>query len=624
MAKTYTFQTQRVLSGVLSFEVVTSTGSGSSTETEKYFSDEITRNNETEFLAGDLKSANLDFTIAYDKDDLFRSTILPVALTDGEFVTVKVSLDGAVKFIGKTEPLTIGYEPFYASNDGLDNQKTAITFKCISILDTAKLITKLALTDRLRSFVIDNGKYVLISSGGVDQYYFYVSLKDLIENVLYLLNSTYSISYTLQFALTDFTFYGKGDGVNDGSYIYPAVTAIGSISDGTIGGDNEPCLLFGTASPATGDPVATGDITLAGLFADDDETFVNAYDYVVGILKSFGLYFDVQHSPTVDLIVTVGTRSSGLQIETVDVLSADETPMSEIARKKINVTSLQSGNSYVKDYPNIGTSEFSYQAPIDFGNDLDFPGLADPSNPVNTAKSLMFPVGTSHFELVRLVGLGSGYLLNPNLDASLDSWTAGGSWVFDGSSPFAFGSARATLTQPSGTAPELSQVLTSEIADGIVFGGLFRTNDADARITIKVYSGSTVIAELTSDLYTDTTQMIYIHLDAKNRRDILSQPVTKISVSAFYVSSPNPSGYVWFGYSFLQRARKGTPQLIGLQIEDLFNDGNLSRQSRTLNGIQDIKPSDYYTYNGEKFYIKRVNWQMKNHETEIEAINYPY
>lgn len=621
MSKLYTFPTQRALSGVLTFEVTTSTGSGTSAKTEKYFSDEVLINNETEYLAGDLKSSDADFNIAYDKDDLFRTEILPVALTDGEFVKVKFKIGDEVKFIGKLEPLTIGYNPFYADNADLDNQKNEINFKCVSLLDTAKLITRQQLIDSLSSFVIDNGRYVLVVGEGVDQYYYYVTFRDLIDRIIALIGSTYSITYQITYSLTDYTFYGKGDGSNDGNYIYPAVTSTGGVR-AKFGENQEPSLLFATAVPATGIIPTTADLTHVGYFASGDETFSNAYDFLVGALKSFGLYCKIEHTPAKDLFLTIGTRTSGENVNLQDVLSGGEVPMTMIARKKVNVTSGKSGNSYIKDFPNTGITEFSQECSFDFGNDLDFNGTE-----YNSVYSVMIPAEGYYFVLSRYIGLGSNYLLNPNMNVNLDSWTAGGSWTFDITSPidiFAGGTARATLTQPSGSAPELSQVIPTELNDGIIFGGLVRTNDADSVFAIKVYSGSTLIKTETFQLPVDTTVMLYTVLDAKQRRNVASQPITKVMVTAYYLSSPNPSGYVWFGYSFLQRARKGTPQLVGLQIEDLFNDGNLSTVQRTLNGIQDIKPSDYFTYQGERYYIKKVNWQIKNHETEIEAINYPY
>lgn len=617
MSKVYTFPNQETLSGTVIIYVTTSTGSGSETLTDKYFSDEVVITNETERLAGELRFSSAEFTIAYDKNDLFRSTILPVALDPNEFVSVRIALDSATIYEGKIEPSTIAYDPFYAENDNLDGQKTAIRFRCNSLLSLLKTITKDTLVSSLANYITTVGRYVLIAGEGVDQYYYYATFRDLVDRIFYLLSTTAGLTYSITYSLTDWTFYSKGNGAEDAEYIYPSIAKRGDINYSKFGSDSEPSIMVGTSSPATGEPV--GDLTYVGLFATDDETFITAYDYLAGFLKSFGLYCDIQHTPSVDLLVTIGTRSSGELVNTSDVLDVQELPMVEIARKKVNVTSLLSGNSYVKDFPNMGTSEFSLQTVYDFGNDLDFPGGTDS---VNTVKSVMMPKDGTHFELARYIGIGEGYLLNPNLDQSIDSWTAGGSWVFDASSPFTFGSARATLTSATGV--ELYQDIPVEIKDGVIFGGKFRANDNDNLTTIKIYSGSTVVKSETFQLQADIKYMLYAVIDSKFVKQVTGQPITRVGISVRYFSSPNALGYVWFAYSFLQRMRKGTPELVGSQIEDLFNDVNLSREQRTLNGMQLMKPSDYYDDNGERFYYKKVTWKLRDYETEVESINYPY
>ncbi len=103
---TYTFPNQVVPAGTLNIEVRAFSEDfpidATEAQSEKYFSDNVRIVNETEYMAGELQSAYCDLTVDNDVDRLFSDTILPVFKTGG-WVSVKVSLNGGILFIGNIE-----------------------------------------------------------------------------------------------------------------------------------------------------------------------------------------------------------------------------------------------------------------------------------------------------------------------------------------------------------------------------------------------------------------------------------------------------------------------------------------------------------------------------------------
>lgn len=621
---TYTFPTQQVLSGSLSFEVKTSVGSGTVVVADKYFSDEVVITNETEFLGGDLQSASATINIDYDKNGFFRGTILPIALTVDGWVFIKITLEGDILFYGKVEPTTITYTPFYATNDALDEQRTSIEFRCIWGGELTKLITKKDLADRLLTTAVADGKYVSGTGSYLVDGYTYVTLEDIIQQVFYLLNSTYGITYHLSFSLGEITFYSKGDSALSYLYSFPNYLYYGNISNGALGQPLSPCLIHGKVDGvtiATGKPSAVSAESGTLFYDSADSTFINAYDFFVGILKSFGLYCEVTHNSTYDMIVKIGQRVGFDEVNINDVLTSSEIPMSEVSRSKINVTSKLSGNAYVKEFPNIGTSEFSYQLPLDYGNDLDFCGGSDP---VNSIKSLCMPFGNNTMELIRYAGLGQNQLVNQTLYSDINGWTVdSGSWVYNDTSHLLgmFG-ARATLDNVF--EQQISQTLTSGFDDGAIFGGRFFSNYANVNVIIRFYSGANLLQMQSFRIAEIGSFLIYSAIPAGLMRNNPTAKITLVTVSVQPVSAGSGTSYIWMNNMFFQRSRKGTPEFVGLQLEDLFNNAGQIRKNITLNGVQKIKPSNYFIENGVNFYLKKVEWQLRNHETVIEAINYPY
>jgi hypothetical protein len=100
-------------------------------------------------------------------------------------------------------------------------------------------------------------------------------------------------------------------------------------------------------------------------------------------------------------------------------------------------------------------------------------------------------------------------------------------------------------------------------------------------------------------------------------------PCNRIKLSCNRISGSRPS--LEASNMFCYRSRTGTPEIVETQIEDYFQNDLLQVQKKKLNGIaKDIFPSDYYVVGDENYYIKSCTLNIAEHETEIEAINYPY
>jgi len=639
MSKVYTFPTQETLSGTMVVQITTSSGSGTETLTDKYFSDESSIAFDTEFLGGDLLSPYADLTVDYDKNDLFKSTILPDVNSEDGYALVKISLDGEPKFYGVIEPSTVAKIPFHAENDSQDGQKNSITFRIIWVFMLAKRISKSDLANRLLTVAQQNNQYFTSDGNWTSTGYSYVSLRDIINAVLYLMNSNYGFTYTVSFSLTDVLFFSKGDGSAASTpYNFPYIANAGIVDFSSFGASVEPSLIHGKISATP----SAGSLTVAAesgtLFYDsNDTTFENAYDFFVGILKSFGMYCKITHSTTVDLIVDIGTRVSGIQVNLSDVLTAEEIPFSELSRSSMDIKSLQSGNSYEKVFNNLGTSQFSAQLPLDFGNDLDFPGGLDP---VNSIKSLVFPIQNvvpnpitglrqPHFQLIREIGLGENKLLNSQFTTNLDNWAAGGTWVWSNTDIYEMSGGSARVTLNTLVAQEITQTLSVESYDGLIFGGWFKANyDGGTGVTIiiRFYDGATVISSESFSIDTiNNWFLIYSVIRAGVVRRNKGVTITKVGVSVNPGVAGTASQYLYMDRTFCYRNRFGTPQLVGMQVEDYFNDGILTRQKHTLNGRnENTMPGNYYLSGLTKFYIKKNKWSFRNYETDIEAINYPY
>lgn len=641
MSKTYTFPTQTISAGVLSFEVLTSTGSGTSAMTSNYFSDKLNIVNETELIGGELKSAFADFTIDYDEDGLFKTTILPVALTFQQFVTVKVKCNDEILFWGTIEPSTISYSPFYNSDDTIEGSLNSISFRCIWIMSLLKNISKSDLGNQLFTTLTSDDMIRITSSP--NDVVWGAKISKLLNACISYLQSEYGYTFSLNYEQINYRLFskeGSDTAVSDYPFVYNYLVrqdTLGTYYESGVGmGEVAGVDLFD--SYLIWQDRDAPDSATPSLFSEFDTKLLTGYDFFTEFIKSFGIICKITHNETTNFVVSFGTRVSGDNILLSEILDSPSiNPLSTLAREGAKISSLTSGNSFDKQFNGLGTSVFSSQVVFDFGNDYDFCGGYEP---VNSIFSLAYPIQNPspitlngiriekpHFSLMRYAGVGENKITNANFGDGLNGWTAdSGTWSDSIFSPIP---TAASVAMGDTSPKQLSWTLSEEL-DGrekYILSALFQKGFTGGSINLKIrfwYNDPVSGVGYTEEEKTisDTN----LRMQYAIRSSIFTSPLTKIS---FVVT---PSSAFTVGDEFfitsvqLYNARKGTPEILGKDIEKYFNGGNMESEQFTLNGIRsDIGVRDYYLKsNGDKYFVKKIRLDLSNNETEIEAINYPY
>jgi len=639
MSKTYTFPAQEVLGGSVVVEVRTSLGSGTSTVTDKYFSDEIEITDETEFLGGELQSQYADFKIDYDKDNLFRDTIfasLTGVVDNDEFVAVKVTKDGATIFHGNIVPSTISITPFYSAEDDIESSRNHISFRCIWVLGLLNYIT----AEDVGNQILTSSAYykTCTANDGLGTSMKFVNLISIMKRCLELVNSLYGFTVSINVSNDiPYVFFSKDRSVNpqfNGQYTYPNVTDRGTLDVGNISDS-----LFGVGVLLT-----KGDGTLGGIFQnvildnDDNEQdnpayAQTAYNLFTDVLKSFGLYASVTYSGST-IIIEIKTRVTGSQINISNIISASIVPFSELSRDGVNVSSKLSGNLFNKKFDAVGDSVYSNTVGYDFANDFDFPGGADPVNSVN---SLMFSFA-DRLIMIRDMGVGQNLVSNPNFDGNINGWTAAsGTWAYNALDMGVRGAGSARLTVASGnSAGELQANLSSTIFDYLIVSCWFYVTGitisagvSSLQVVIRFYNDATLldIPPVNKELafpYTDFLNTPVMFTATCRMPGRTKTPITKIGIRIVGADLTG-GGFVYIDAVQCLINRKGTPELAGTLVEDYFANGRLERRKYVVDGARDdIHCGDYALPVSEKLYVKKNKYKLRNNEAEIETINYPY
>lgn len=611
MSKVYTFPTQAIAGGNLVVQITTSTGVGAESVSEKYFSDDVLIVDETEFFGGEIQSPYLDIIVAYDYNNLFTDTILPVSFMRGEWVKVKVTFNGVVRFVGSIIPTTNSRVSLYATNDALDGGLYSIKFRCKWLLNMLEDIPiENVYTDIIATptkVITKNGR----DAGGQDYSVSWTSFPSMVDSILKLLNSAYGFTYSVSLEQIKQTYFSK-DSVDDQfGYMYPTISSIGDIDFGSMGG----------AYTSVGQIISENGFPVAYFNPNDSVYLGNAYNALLQFLKSFGLSISFDYSDSVDIILNIGMRTSGSLVTISQMLSHEEVPFAELARSSVKISSLASGNSYEEYFGSFGTSPYSDNFLFDYHNDAEMAGgRAD-----NSIRSISFPT-VGGFQLVREIGVGDNLVSNHSFDTDLSGWSVvSGTWVHS-SVDIGNGAGCARVTLNTTDEQELKQTLAEPINDDIILSVRLGGNiNIPLTIKFKFYSGSRIFS-ITKVLPTAVT--IFGTRIVYGVRRMSGQarfsPIDAVSIT---VQSPDNYGsfYVYADRVLCFRDREGTPELAGKQIRDYFANNLLRRKLIVIDGvINGLKTRDYFVFGGENYYIKKVAYDLKQNQTEIEAINYPY
>lgn len=641
---TYTFPTQQIIAGDLSFEVgvcdgnwdvVDSPSAYSASVSDKYFSSDIKISNETEFLGGDLQSAFCDITIDDDTNDFFSNTILPTALTLRGFVTIKILLDTDVIFYGAVEPSTINREIYFSSNDSFDGSKSKLSFRCTWIFNVLKKVEKSAINAPLASVATDSDKIVYYSTDLIPTKEIVAgsTIRQIINACLGILNTRYGYTINVSYELVNYTMFSKegaDDTVISTEYNYP----VHSIGGSGIGMGDIDYVNILDSYLIRYDQILSD---LAGFFSSADDKILTVYDFLSSIIKSLGLVCTINHTG-VDFNIVIGDRVSSGVARIEDIMTAEITPLLGVARSGADISSVTSGNSFKKDFDSIGSSDFSLQTTIDFGNDYDFCGT---DNPVNSVFSLAYPVqnplpvyisgvnfARPHFALLRYAGVGENKLSNYNFGDGLTGWTqSSGSWDVL-VSPFApfFPNTYARVAMGSTDEKELQQTL-SAVLDGrngsYILSGRFFKSFAGGTVALKLkfYAEDGSLAYYETKTIATTNERL--HYAVKVPFNILN--ISKIGISVTPSIAFTPSDYFYIRGLQLFDVRKGTPDIVGKTIEQYFNGEYLSNLSISMSGIKRyVLPRSWFYRNGKRYFIKGIELDISENESNATAINYPY
>jgi hypothetical protein len=608
MAKTlYTFPTQVTNSGSVVVKVYTSGGDGVSVApTEKYFS-AIRISEDTEDRGGQIKSYTADISIEDDKDLLFTNTIFPYLYEDGGYVHVQILIDDRIGYYGAIIPNSITNEAYSIDNDALDNKKQSIHFVCGWILESLRNLPM----DYIYAHIVANNLYTELHAYNVPSMTVrFVTLKDLIDACFTKLNDNYAIVVSFLQNFQDYQFLTQ-DSSESYYYFYEGATDPSpfgvAIDDASIFGTNKIGLVAKTVAGTNG-------------FFDvsSDKYFGTAYDFLVGLIKSFGLiprtfYNDSRY----DIVLDLSRRVSGVEAVLSDVTGHREKLFNILSSDKIDVSSNISGNKFEK-FNNIhGSQSYNYTTNLDFHNDLDFNGSG-----YNSQYSLVV-LGTyngtlKYLALVRECAIGEDIVTNGHFETVLSPWQVGTSNFIH--SPEYGGVAK---TDRADSDQQLVQNLTTA---NLFYGNAILSCDIRCDNT----DGVSVIMEGVSDGVVVLTKTVQLTLGGFSLLKFWAiyrgiKRIDRVDIT-IYRASYAPGNY-YLDNVKLRRVREGCPELSGRIIQDYFNDKSLTIKEITINGIPPLfkyNISDYFIIEGEKYYIKKCAYDLNAYTTGLEVINYPY
>lgn len=624
MPTTYNFASQEVLAGTMQISIIVS-GGGSTVVTvaEKYFSDELNISYSPERKLGELQSPYADFSISRDKDSLFRSTILPNLYVSGTYVFIRVTINNSVLFYGHIEPKSINYDTFYSADNKISNPENEITFRAIWIFDILKFISK----ETLRVALYSDAVNIHSTQWYQDGYFFtYIKVSDVIDKVISLLSTLCSIDINLVQPLKNLSYYGLSFGE---TYYYPSPTLHGTTVPDVANFKNispfnaietdykKVCLLL-EYHPTAGTNI------YSGIFADDNDSADTAYDFLVSYLRYSQLFFDyIYYSNKIYIKLVDYSYDTVMSID--DIISCEETPISEYSPKELVVSSKVSGNEY--KIRGSGFESYNIDTIYDFGSE-DFSGID--SN--ETMKSLFLPStrnGKHCLLPVRSIGLGKNAFINSSFGTiavpSLTEWDiTSGSWVAEADASRVWAKATVAPSVASG----ISQSLNTQISDGVIVGGIFKRIQEsivdDFIVQIFVYDSGGNVYSYEKLFYPPATgsgygeQLFYIRITPeliKSRNTAITSVLFRgfsESFTTFYLTSP-----------FCVRQRETATKFMALEL-DRRMPFTVKRKRLVSNGLKlGAKHRRYFTIDGINYLIDSIDYDIRENETTIEGINYP-
>lgn len=624
---TYIFNPQQIHSGEMIITMKSSHGVGGEIpcDDDAYFSDEITITRQSESDGGDLSSDVASFVIENDVNNLFESTIFSSLNEVGGWVSLQLKIDGKIVFSGVISKESIRYSTDYEYGNRVSTSTVRkISFSCIWYFELLKNISG----DELGRYIRDNVdlhiSYPKLSRNytGIGSGTKVVTFINLLYSCISKLSELYGITFSVSFDIVKYNFYTRSNGEYVGfRYQYPPVggTPVEQLSSATY--DEYDNVQIASA----GILLTNGQNLLTGYFEIANEKYIgNAYDFFVGVLRSFALILTVKTNGDYDVCVSIGTRSSGKYVEKGDVLEQSDDLYSDIARDGVDIKSYVCGNQYKKDFNTSADSIYSNENKFDF-NSADMGGGNDSEQVMNSRYSALVHAPTidskGTFLLLRRLGIGDCLLNNPNFSGSLIGWDT------------------TDFTQQTsngiGYAYTVGQHLTAKtISQSFAEGSLEQEN---YMFSCRVYCQAPFTVGLNwyrkdengDDVFWSGTIFDLESVTGENRLfvsevdDIIP---SKVELSVFVQNEADAGLFdIFVSNARMYLQRKNTEEIYGKMIEKYFNNNAVTRKRYVMNGVKyNYSVSDFVEHNNENYYLKSIKMDLANNETEIEAINYPY
>lgn len=677
MANVYTFPTYHLPGGDMVIVISIFDGTTAShSPTERYFTSIGKLVKETEFEGGELLCDSIKFEIEHDVSNLFSGTIYP-SLVSGNRALMTITFSGSVVFIGALDVSSFNNDDWYSTDEALTTTKRTVKFSVRWILDVLK--------DYQMTMDINGADYALLRSQistSLGDGYQFISLTKVITYLTYDIATNYGITVIID-SLVDQTgcltqnFYdnnssGSGEIAPYPSNLATAGTAfldsagviLGKLTSETSGTlvvgnrytidthintdnftnvgalSNSPGTVFiatGT-TPAVwtnGSQLIHQYTPLNYLFDSKLGPFNNKYSCLINLIQSFGWLLKISFIDASTIGITVSERKNGSPVSVYpNVLKNSNEDIFLEMKDSIDISSSVNNT----EYKGFLTSNFST---FSFGCDFDLPASAYDATLLG---QIMMPTislnGKSYtnstFNGVKyMFDPSSDYITNNEFLGNISGWTiVSGGWVYNGAVSYnpIGGNGSMKLPISSNDVFEIDWILASPVSFSAIFFLWLKldSDPSDGQISIEMdfYNGGTLTSQ-TVFVFNNPTGMTdwrmlssYFDLLTPFENQTGFSSFDRVKIKVFTNGISTPSFNMYFDNTSIFEAWNSVPKFLGRKIVKLFANGKHNKNVRTIDGIQPINLCDNYSYASDTYYVKKVEYDYVNNETNLEAINY--
>lgn len=588
MSKVYTFPALKTFSGDYVIKMRDSSGSGSESLTDAYFSKVSPLKQASDLKGGDVLSSGLSLEVEDDVDDFFHSTIFPLVQTPGQnLVDVEILVDGVTEFIGIIEPKSIKEKEWYSTDAGLADGSThrSVSFQVIDPLSRLKYVP-------IETWVSSLSPTY---THGTDPEM--VKLEDLFSSLMATLESAFG--YSITFSESIKIYFTAFD--HDGGWYY----AFNDSLDVTV--KESLNVSYKSASVIT------------NLFTDGDPppspsffALQNCAEALGLLLRSTGCIAKISYSDYQTFSISIINRDDDLEGTERSLGTILSSEKDTVAEEYIDSVAISAD-----------------------GGDKTYTALSSSVKLSEHQETCLFVINPS-------ISNGNEVLNNQGIPTGEVYW--GKDFLESGGYSWSFSSGVSDTTSHSISVRQFD--LTSDstrtatkrielVRENVLFNCLIffdGTASSGSLYTLKMQfldSGSSVLHEFSKNLsysdlnfYGDSKVLMGLFLQSAFFDDPVfasSVEYVKVSIQAVGVGTSTLTMNMYGEGAFF--AELTTQRFLGRKIFKLF--GSLwSKFVRVLDGVQDWSLGDFFIQGGQRYFFKSVSKDHMEDETTVEAINY--